>query len=124
MRHDSIRHFFADLRKATKVKQLEKKYPGYKVGIRFFNNRTVLYEWSQIHMLLNTVNTYDTVVAAHGRKQTAEVIRNIELIKVPLPQEPEWYAGKRARTKLVLPTKKRKTKRKPRARQTDSHTGY
>lgn len=98
LRHNTIDNFFTDLRKID-INKLEKDFPGYQIGARFFSGRTVLYSFSQLKRLLNNLQTYDTVVAAHGRKQTAEVIRNIELILVPRTDRAEWDVMRSKRKK-------------------------
>lgn len=94
VRHDTLGNFFTDLKKIN-INKLEKDFPGYQIGVRFYSGRTVLFSPKQLKYMLNKINAYDTVVGAHGRKQTADVIRNIELILVPRADAETWYAEKR-----------------------------
>lgn len=95
VRHDTLANFFEDLKKID-IHKIERDFPDYKIGVRFFTGRTVLFSPSQLKYMLNKINAYDTVVSAHGRKNTSEVIRNIELILVPNGDDNKWYEAKNA----------------------------
>lgn len=87
VRTDTVGHFFGDLKRSkTKLPQPNKNE---YFAARFFNGRTQLF--SNVRDLLNTLNTYDSVVMAHGRKQTAEVIRNIEILRIPRSDKQTWF---------------------------------
>lgn len=91
VRTESLGLFFKDL-KASNVK-LPDKRRGELFAARFFTGRTQTFE--SLRELLNTLNVYDSVISAHGRKQTMEVIRNIEIFHMPEADQPVWAKLKR-----------------------------
>lgn len=97
VRTDTARNFFKDL-KASKVK-LPDNIKGQVFAARFYSGRTQTY--SSLRHLLSDLNVYDSVVAAHGRKQTADVLRNIEIFTIPANEKQIWNQQKRLGRKIL-----------------------
>lgn len=111
VRTDTVRHFISDL-KRSKVR-LPDRRKGEVFAARFFTGRTQTY--TSLHDLLDQLNVYDSVVAAHGRKQTAEVIRNIEILTIPKADKETWE-HERQKDKAVIRERKKAARRAGRKR--------
>jgi len=109
VRTDTLGHFFSDLKK-SKVK-LPDTRKGEVFGARYGTGRTQTF--TSLRELLNTLNTYDSIVRAHGRKQTAEELRNIEILTIPVGEKSEWNRLK-AEGRKILHERQKQRRRKAR----------